>query len=41
MYANKTDVTAIRKKIGMVFRKLNPFGVLSTRMWHTGLGSQA
>ena len=25
MYANKTDVTAIRKKIGMVFRKPEPF----------------
>ena len=25
MYANKTDVTALRKKIGMVFRKPEPF----------------
>lgn len=25
VYANKTDVTAIRKKIGMVFRKPEPF----------------
>ena len=25
MYANKTDVTALRKKIGMVFRKPKPF----------------
>ena len=38
IYGASTDVTWLRKQIGMVFQKANPFPLASTTMWPTAPG---
>jgi len=41
IYANGVDVVALRRKVGMVFQRPNPFLRASTRMWPTDLSCRA